>query len=647
MAGAWSRLAEGRAALQADRVDEAERTAREVLQATSGSFGADRPESVERLAARAAAATLLGSALLERGRDEQAREAFGDAVVAFDAGGSRTGRGVVAYAEGVALLGVGRPDDAERVLRRAFDQGEDTPDLRRTLATAIAEQGRIDEAYQLLEAALPRAVHDWRAWLLFARLGDDLGVAVERRTKQWLHAAEALEDAGRLRQAADAFERADTMHPDPTTLYRLANVHLLSGRADAALDALDRAEQLAPSAPARMLAAECLASLGQQPEAVDRAHAAVALAPNDVGLLERQAAILMTAGRYSDLLEVAAHLCDLSAASGLSYRGVALLRTGDIQGAVTALTAAVDARGDLPILRGLLAEALSAAGAPHEAVAHLDVAVQLDPEYVWARASRAALRADLGDRPRARDELLALVDEHPDFGLARAYLGAVLSADGRNSEARAHLRRALELDERQTWVWLRLAHAAVASNDPDEAAACYARVIDQDPQSVPALIGLAEVLMDSGDPTAMTQCEELLHRAADLEPSSPVVHAMFGELLRRRDRPEDAIHEFDQALSESPDFAYALGSRGQAQLAAGRAEDAVRDLERARALTPDVLWLYLALADAHIAMGNEKAAEELLKQAARVDPHSAEPWFRRARIRRAAGRPEKAEPVMR
>lgn len=646
---AWSRLAEGRHALQADELETASDAAATVLRILEDAqAGLTQPtHDPEILAAEGCAETLLGSAMAEQGESGEATSAYLRAVTAFEDGGSDIQRGLVSYAAGVALLGAGRPADAEQAFRRGFDQGEDTPDLRRGLALALARQERLEEAYRTLLDTAPRAFYDWRARVLTAEMADELEKSEAERARCWADAAKSLSDAGRTEQALRAFHRVVTLMPSPDSTYALAFAQARAGRPEAALETLGALAGDARSPQSQMLTAEVLLALGKTEQAVAASRAAVDQAPPDAGLLDRHASVLAAADRFEELLVVAEHLAELNVSSATRFRGQAELGLGRPEEAIKTLLPDTGDTPEAAVIHGLLAQAYSFTGENQSAVRHLDQALRLDPEYIWARASRGILLALQGEGERARDELLNLLDRYPDYALAHAYLGQLLSDAGEQRAGLEHLRTAVELSPASDWMWIALAQS---ERDVDTAAAetAYDRALALDGRSLPALAGLAELLMDRSEAADLSRAQELLATAADVEPDSARVHALLGECLRRQGRFEPALTHLDRALELDPGYGYALATRGQTLLAAGeRPRQAIADLKEATAQAPDSLWMRYTLADAYLADDELAQADAEYKILGKQDAKNAHPWLVRADIRIRQGRRDEAESMLR
>ncbi len=166
---------------------------------------------------------------------------------------------------GVALVGLGRPAEAEPLLRRALAIRPDYPEAQSALGAVLAGGGRVDDA-------LP----------LFAR-----AVALEPRyADAWANYAEALATKGRLKEAAAAFRRAIELEPgNPRTLATAAWILATAGDdgvrdGAAALDYAQRAVGLTGGRDANALdnLAAALAETGRYREAADTAARAASAA---------------------------------------------------------------------------------------------------------------------------------------------------------------------------------------------------------------------------------------------------------------------------------------------------------------------------------------------------------------------------------
>ena len=78
-------------------------------------------------------------------------------------------------------------------------------------------------------------------------------------------------------------------------------------------------------------------------------------------------------------------------------------------------------------------------------------AIEADPNQAEARYNLGNLLDDQGDTERAISELRRVCQQAPDFADAHYNLGLMLARIGGEAQARGHLERYLELDDRSDW----------------------------------------------------------------------------------------------------------------------------------------------------------------------------------------------------
>jgi len=87
---------------------------------------------------------------------------------------------------------------------------------------------------------------------------------------------------------------------------------------------------------------------------------------------------------------------------------------------------------------------------------------------------------------------------------------------------------------------------------PALAREAYQKVLDHDPKSVEALLGLARLDQLAGRPA---EAEQRLAKAQQLQPQSALVHAAWGEFFSSQQNWPRAIEKYRQAINLAPDEA--------------------------------------------------------------------------------------------
>jgi tetratricopeptide (TPR) repeat protein len=184
--------------------------------------------------------------------------------------------------------------------------------------------------------------------------------------------------------------------------------------------------------------------------------------------------------------------------------------------------------------------------------------------------------------PRALAYLDTWLGAQPDSVRALVWRGETLLLLGRERDALADYRRAVELDPQEDEARLKLAELSLALHRLEDASAHFTDLLNRHPDQAEALLGLARCREEQGDPAG-------------------------------------AVNLLDRLLSLQPDHAGALAERGKIALDTGSPRDAEPWLRRAAGVAPferETLYnLYRCLT----ANGHTKEADECLAQIKRID----------------------------
>lgn len=119
-------------------------------------------------------------------------------------------------------------------------------------------------------------------------------------------------------------------------------------------------------------------------------------------------------------------------------------------------------------------------------------------------------------------------------------------------------------------------------------------------------------------------------------------HATRGQDLARSGKADEALAEFDAALSLDPYNSPALYGRGLIYQGQNRHEQAIDDFTAASGLTPQQAEPLLARANSYLALDKAKEAAADLDEAVQADPHSALAWAARGHAYERIGDKAKA-----
>lgn len=312
------------------------------------------------------------------------------------------------FARAYAAHRDGRLADAERDYRAAIEADPVHTDALHLLGVLRHQQGRHEEAADLVSRAVALRPND-------AALQLNLG--------------NALKALGRLDGAIERFRNALSLAPEfPLAHYNLGNAYAQAGRHEDAVDAFEKSLRLQPNdASTFNNLGNALHALGRGEEAIAAFSHALALRPGHAGAHNNLGMAFAALGRPDD---AATHF---RAALKVEPRYVAahfnLGNTLDAVGrhheAATALEAALALQPAFPPALLGLGNALAALGRHTEAIARFERAVGLDPQLALAWLGLGNAHHALGAHQaalRAFDQALRL---RPD--LASAQLNRALT----------------------------------------------------------------------------------------------------------------------------------------------------------------------------------------------------------------------------
>ena len=128
-----------------------------------------------------------------------------------------------------------------------------------------------------------------------------------------------------------------------------------------------------------------------------------------------------------------------------------LEEAGHLDQAADMFRAAMAAGGPTPEWCFQLAELLYRLGDPHGARERYYMAIELDEDYVEARANLGCVLAELGQRELAVAALEGALAFHPEYADAHYHLARILDDLGRSAEAQPHWQAFLDLAPDNPW----------------------------------------------------------------------------------------------------------------------------------------------------------------------------------------------------
>ncbi len=530
-------------------------------------------------------------------------------------------RAISHYLQARSFLQAGEPEKAAEHLRLAVVYDDESPELRVSLAEALAVLGRLEAA----EAEARRAVElagdgpaAAEAHLLLGRIG-----AARRRPEEavralreairvetalagegegpdprpWRLLAAVLLDAGDEPSAARVLEELALLLPEDSEGFRELGRALLErdepARAERHLRravAIDRRD-----VEAHRMLAEVHEALRREPEAKDDLLAILRVAPDDGPALLGLGRLAVRRGEPGQAAEWFHRYLRASRPAADAHVAVAFewLDGGRGEEALAAVRAGVKDVGPEPRLRFAEGIALQELRRFGESVEPLS---QVRPEaaevFGPARLALADALSRLGRHAEAERALQGPIEAEPGDVRLATMRATVLARAGRHAEAVAFLRRAVAERERAAKdeglpeLHAALGESLLRAGRPAEAISTLQGALERRPGDEGLLYALGSAYERAGQPdAAIAQMRALLAVHPDHAEAMNFVGYTLAERGLRLDEAERLVR---RALELKPRAGHVLDSLGWVLFRRGDFRGAVEHLERADALTgPD------------------------------------------------------------
>jgi len=562
-------------------------------------------------------------------------------------------RAAVALAE--AAVVIGEPDRQFAELRRAVRLDPSHYPAWVWICRLLIEQGKPDEARDLLKRVLKEPDPPAEAHLLFARASLQRQLGRPESERNWSEPIEALRPIERL--AAWAVEAA---------LVR-AEVLLAQGKGTAAEAALAEATKTYPADARGWAARAALARRLGDPALARRVEA------EGLKVVADPTALLLGAARSVDAMTPAEAK---AAREALEARLATLPRPARI-GMLQALGATDPDQAARLLADVRPADGQSLGAALDLALLGQDAALvekivaalrEVDgPDSDAAKFGAAAWQVRTGGSlTEARTALEQLAKDRPTWAAPTAWLGRLADADGRPADAARLYRQAFDLGDRSPGVSLRLLRLLVEKGDFDQADKVF-RQVERTAQPTGELarlgaeialhnvetdraLRLAEKAKPAGTPTAgdllwragfLARAGEVrdalaaARQAVRLNPVDPDGWALLVELLVKSNRPAEVDAVLADLRQRQPADLHAV-TLAQCEAHLGRPDRAAAYFDQAVKRAPDDVYTLLKAAAFHVERKNPDAARPLLERLRQLAPRMPEDRARWVEERLAA-----------
>ena len=196
-----------------------------------------------------------------------------------------------------------------------------------------------------------------------------------------------------------------------------------------------------------------------------------------------------------------------------------------------------------------LAIALAESGRFDKAIAHLEIALRIQPGNAAAENNLGDNLTRLGRLAEALPHLQRAVELQPGYAVGHCNLATTLARLGRIEEALPHFAAAARLDPRYPQAEYNWGVALNQAQRPAEALPHFARAVELDPGSAATRILYGRTLAGR---SRFAEAAAQFRAAVDLDPDSAEAHLMLGYALRELGQREEAQAHFQAARELDP-----------------------------------------------------------------------------------------------
>lgn len=503
---------------------------------------------------------LEGVALLYMGRHEDALKSFD---LALKAGYDKP---MLHYFSGLARSSMGSFEEAVSEFREACNSASDRHSFRKALARSLVSLGKYGEAVSEYEKAIVYDseipdYYNYRGEALQAmgdltRALDDFSRAIYRDSNEaeyHYNKGKVLFSLDRIMEAQYEFDRALELSPDRAEYHSIKGlVFQKQKNYSAAIASFSRAIELEPeNAVYHFNRGFALQKIGQYPDSVIEFDNAITLDPGNPEYHYRKGRSLYSSGLHRDAAASYHNAIELDQENPEYYfnRGLAHLKLSNNREAVGDFETALSLDKDNLEYRKRYARALNMVGKYQEAIDQFDLVLKQDANSADCHYEKGFSLYCLGNYPQAIREYDVAARLDPNYSSVYNAKGLLLYNLSRYQEGLPQFERAVTLK-------------------PDNSEYRY---------------NLGLVLHQLG---RFRDAIEEFERSVKLDPNNPNYHFGLGLSLKSLSEHSRAIKEFQSAIDLDPDESEYHYHKGLSYYSMGNFSESYRAIDKACRLNP-------------------------------------------------------------
>ncbi|GGF84997.1 XrtA/PEP-CTERM system TPR-repeat protein PrsT [Alteromonas lipolytica] len=505
------------------------------------------------------------------------------------------------------LMDTKRFDEAEPIVDELLKLSADNGLLNRYKGVIKARDGKFAESLKYLETAIQSGQNDPLVRLLAGFSAYQLhNYEVTTRHLSMIATdlppshpglrmlADSLLHLGKNEEATDVLAKVDGEVENDALLFSKAGYQLLKeGNVVDARAMIDKSVPIATTS-------EDLTRLGvlqlsiNDAEGLVNLEAAVERSP-ELSIGQQTLANAYTAtGQYDKALEVADNWQqnEPDNVGPWLVRGQVYIAQKDYDAAAKAISAAeaLDSKNIPAKLQRVSLAMINQQ--PEQALAAVNDALKIDATDQTALALLYIVQSQLGNPGAAIDYMKGVVSRNPNNNVPKIVLSRVYLGERKIDEGVALIEQVAVNDSTPDIFWDTKGRLLLAAIKVDEAKAHYQSWLDKQPNSKPAVMGMAMILdLEGKFDTGATLLGEFLEKRPDRQVS--IVRAYFLSMLRQIPETEAILNTLSKEQREIP---YVKGITARLQLYRNQPEQALPNAEAAYQAIPNIRNLLLVMA---------------------------------------------------
>jgi tetratricopeptide (TPR) repeat protein len=325
-----------------------------------------------------------------------------------------------------------------------------------------------------------------------------------------------------------------------------------------------------------------------------------------------------------------------SLAALVSYNyGVSLVRDGRLPQAMNEWQAALRIQPNFVEAHYALGLGFLAEQNPVLAIGHFHSALSWAPDWAPAYAALGQAHYESHEYDLARTAWLKALALNPGEARTHANLGLLAVQEGNYQEAIEHSRRAVALQPDLVSAHFNLGVALLAKGEEPASVEALEHALALDARLTPARLLLGVACSRRGDWARAAQSWREAIQQDPFGQDTFWLHDNLGIALTSMGQFQDATKEFQWVVEQRPEWAEGWSQLGVTLMSERRWNEAVKALETAVQLKPNWAYLHFTLGNAHAEQGELALAVQAFQEAVRIAPNFVDALFHLGIVLRA------------